>query len=90
MARLPKDYSPREKKTARCFMAIYYDGQEECEYNVPGRPEYYWEQWYIIRHDKDTYHESDYDKYLADNGKEPDWKIGDLKKPHYHIIGEEE
>lgn len=88
MARLSKAYSAREKKTSRCFTAILYDGMEGCEFEPINRLPYFWDLYYAIRHDRDVYHESDYDKYLVDhNGEEPEWKIGDLKKPHYHFIG---
>ncbi|MCM1327334.1 MAG: replication protein [Lachnoclostridium sp.] len=40
-----------------------------------------------ILHDKDKYAESDLKKYIKNNeGKPPDWKVGDIKKPHYHIV----
>lgn len=37
-------------------------------------------------HDKDKYSEYDYDKYIKENGKEPSWKAGEIKKPHRHIL----
>ncbi|MCM1050250.1 MAG: Rep family protein [Clostridiales bacterium] len=40
-----------------------------------------------ILHDRDKYAESDLKKYIKNNeGKPPDWKVGDIKKPHYHIV----
>lgn len=88
MARLKKDYTQRELKESRCFLALIYPDSEayDCEI-VLNRLPYYWDNFYYILHDKDVYLELDYDKYVAENGKEPDWKIGDLKKPHYHLIG---
>ena len=38
------------------------------------------------RHDKDVYTKEDFEKWLRKNEKEPEWKVGDLKKPHYHIL----
>lgn len=37
-------------------------------------------------HDKDIYTEYDYEKYKRNNEKEPNWKIGETKKPHRHIL----
>lgn len=37
-------------------------------------------------HNKDTYTEYDYHKYIKNNGKEPQWKVGDIKKTHRHIL----
>lgn len=88
MARLKKDYTPRELKTSRCFLAVIYKDSEsyDCEL-ILNRLPYYWDNFYYILHDKDVYLELDYDKYVSENQKEPEWKIGDLKKPHYHLIG---
>lgn len=44
------------------------------------------EFWYIL-HDKDQYSEDDLVVYqLKHNGETPEWKVGDFKKPHYHIV----
>lgn len=41
----------------------------------------------FILHDKDKYSESDLKKYKKNNdGESPPWKVGDIKKPHYHIV----
>jgi len=37
-------------------------------------------------HDKDIYTQEDYDKWIRKNEKEPEWKIGDYKKPHLHVL----
>lgn len=90
MSRLSKNYSAREKQEGRCFIAEFYpenDGQEGYAYDVPGRMQYWWTKFYYILHDKDTYSETDYDRFFSDNNRAPTWKIGDLKKPHYHLIG---
>ncbi len=40
-----------------------------------------------ILHNEDIYREADLKKYQENNGgKNPTWKIGDLKKSHYHIF----
>lgn len=38
-----------------------------------------------ICHDKDVYTDADLSKALYD-GREVDWKVGDLKKSHYHLL----
>lgn len=37
-------------------------------------------------HDKDIYSEYDKQKYIKNNGKEPQWKVGEIKKPHRHVM----
>lgn len=88
MSRAKKSYTNREEQEGRCFLAIIYPDSEsyDCEL-ILNRLPYYWDNFYYILHDKDVWLENDWDKYIADNGKEPDWKIGELKKPHYHLIG---
>lgn len=44
-------------------------------------------KWAYILHDKDAYLENDYQNYKEKNGNEPNWKVGDLKPKHYHIVG---
>lgn len=42
--------------------------------------------WYIL-HDSDVYTEDKLEEYkLKHNGELPDWKPGEIKKPHYHIV----
>lgn len=41
----------------------------------------------LALHDKDIYSEADLKKYQKNNdGNSPNWKVGDIKKPHYHIV----
>lgn len=88
MGRAKKSYTNREELEGRCFLAIIYPDSTDYEYQVIlDRLPYYWDNFYYILHDKDVWLENDFDKYIADNGKEPEWKVGDLKKPHYHLIG---
>ena len=88
MARLKKGYTPRELKESRCFLALIYPDSDayDCDLIINRLP-YYWDNFYYIFHDKDVYLELDHDKFVAENSREPDWKIGDPKKPHYHLIG---
>lgn len=38
-------------------------------------------------HDKDQHTQAEYDAYISKhNGEKPDWKPGDLKKPHVHFV----
>lgn len=88
MPRLKKNYTPRELQESRCFLSLIYPDSETYDYQIIlNRLPYYWDNFYYILHDKDVYLELDYDKYISENGHEPEWKIGDLKKPHYHLIG---
>lgn len=44
------------------------------------------ERFAYILHDRDFYTDEDLEKYLNNNeGIFPEWKPGDIKKPHYHI-----
>lgn len=88
MARESSNYSAREQKQSRCFQCeLYPDSTSyDCELLL-NRLSSFWEKFYYILHDKDIYTEDDFDKYFSNNKKEPEWQIGDLKKPHYHVIG---
>lgn len=37
-------------------------------------------------HDQDIYTKEDYEKYKRRHEEEPEWKIGENKKPHYHVL----
>lgn len=88
MARPRKTYTKREEQEGRCFLTVIYPDSEIYDFQIIlNRLPYYWDKYYYILHDKDVYLEYDWDKYIEDHGTEPDWKIGDLKKPHYHLIG---
>lgn len=86
--RLPKDYSKAEQKQARNFIFVLYPDSEsyDCQLLLNRLP-HFWDSFYYILHDRDVYTESDYDSFVVENkGSTPDWKIGDLKKPHYHVV----
>lgn len=88
MARPKRNYTKREEQEGRCFLAVIYPDSEIYDFQIIlNRLPYYWDKYYYILHDKDVYLEYDWDKYIEDNGTVPDWKIGDSKKPHYHLIG---
>lgn len=90
MPRLKKNYSSRESQEGRCFIAEFYpecDNTPGFQFNVLGRLQYWWDLYYYVLHDKDTYSECDLDKWNASHDSPPDWNVGDKKKPHYHLIG---
>lgn len=81
-------FSEYERKEGKNFQCVLYPDSES--YNCQlllNRLSYFWDKFYYILHDSDTYTELDYDVYKEENKKEPDWKIGDKKKKHYHVIG---
>lgn len=39
-----------------------------------------------ILHDKDTYTQDNIDDFVEKNKIQPPWKVGDIKKSHYHVI----
>lgn len=85
--RAKSNYTPREKKEDRKFCCILYPDSTEYDCDLLlNRLSSFWQKFWYIRHNRDTYHETDYDLYVLQNGKEPEWKIGDLKKPHYHVV----
>lgn len=88
MGRQSKNYSAREKKQGRCFACVLYDDSEEYQIEyILNRLSYYWDSFYYIRHDRDVYQQIDVDKYIAEHDDDCPFAVGDLKKPHYHVIG---
>lgn len=47
----------------------------------------FWDEWYYILHDKDAYTEKDVEEWNIKNNGVCPFGIGELKKPHYHVIG---
>lgn len=72
---------PTNFKSRTCQFVLYPESQqvniEYCQTHL---------QCAWALHDKDTYSEKDFNKYVKANGKEPEWKAGDLKKPHVHFV----
>lgn len=68
-------------------MILYPDCEAHCrliEY-FPKFPKIFKPVW--ILHDRDTYDDADREEYIQENdGKEPSWSVGDLKKPHWHVM----
>lgn len=89
MSRAKKNYTQRESIQGRHWETVIYVESKDYDYELLlNRLPYYWETYWYILHDKDFYTEKEHDEYVIDHdGKEPDWKIGDLKKAHYHVYG---
>lgn len=86
MARPSSGYSKREQTQSRCFSCILYES-DDIELKLNRLP-FYWDKFYYIRHDRDTWLEEDVDEWLLDHpGEEFPYDVGSLKKPHYHCIG---
>lgn len=86
MGRPSSAYTKREQEQDRKFWCVLYDSPEtECKLN---RLPFWWQSFYYIYHDQDTYGEDDLDDYIIKHpGQDPPFAIGDPKKPHYHCIG---
>lgn len=87
MPRPSENYSKREQKQGRVFSTVFFCKDSEADEIFINRLSSFWDRFYYILHDKDTYSEDDFDKYVTDNSNAlPPWNIGDKKKPHYHVI----
>lgn len=83
----PKKYTSREEIKGRCFQCIIYPDSEDYDCNdVLEDIKIKSVQYAIAYHDKDQYSQVDYENYIEENNKNPDWNIGDPKKPHFHCI----
>lgn len=89
MGRPAKEYSDRELTQGRAFQCLLYPDSEDYDYRLLlNRLDSFWDKaWYVL-HDSDGYTESEFEEWKI---KHPDedcpFKPGDLKKPHYHVIG---
>lgn len=89
MGRKSKDYSDRELIQDRKFECIIYEDADDYDYRlIINRLSSFWDQYFYIRHDCDSYTELDVDKWKLEN-KDQDcpFVVGDLKKVHWHLIG---
>lgn len=86
MARPSKNYTKREKKEGRTWTCILYDSPDiELKLN---RLQYFWDNFYYIKHDKDVWTEEDIDRWVIDHeGEDCPYQAGEPKKVHYHCIG---
>lgn len=76
-----KESSPKTPKKFQCMFILYPESQqaaiEYCQTHLPCA-------WAL--HDKDTRTQRDLDKYIEEHNSAPEWKVGDLKKPHVHFV----
>lgn len=85
MSEKPKDKEqdgPKPFRSRQCMFVLYPESQQATidfvQQNYPCA-------WAL--HDKDQHTQGEYDCYLEKhNGEKPDWKPGDLKKPHIHFV----
>lgn len=73
---------PAPFRSRQCMFVLYPESQQATidfvQQNYPCA-------WAL--HDKDVHSQASYDRYIKDhNGEKPDWKPGDLKKPHIHFV----
>lgn len=79
---MPNEKNGPKIRSRQCMFVLYPESQQKaidyCQQNFPCA-------WAL--HDKDTHTQNEYDKYIAKHdGEQPDWKPGDLKKPHVHFV----
>lgn len=76
-----EEKAPPRIRSRQCMFVLYPESQErEIEYAQKNLPC----AWAL--HDKDTYSEAAYDYHKKKYGEPPEWKPGDLKKPHVHFV----
>lgn len=45
------------------------------------------DKWAYVLHDQDIHTQQECDRYIKDhNGEQPEWKVGDKKPPHWHVV----
>lgn len=69
-------------KRYQCLFVLYPESQQAAIEYVQANFPCAW-----ALHDKDTYTQGDFEKYISKHeGQAPEWKPGDLKKPHIHFV----
>lgn len=96
MSRPKKDYTDRELLEGKNWTCEVYPENygDQIQYKIFNRlPSCSGDMWstgsdfWYIYHDSDVRTADDYEIFkLKNKGEEPDWKPGDKKKSHYHII----
>ena len=88
MGRPAKDYSGRELEQDYKFQCILYPDSKEYNCDIlRNRLGSFWDHSASILHDKDFYTETEVETWLAEHkSDECPFKIGELKKPHWHIV----
>ena len=88
MSRPACNYSSRENEQDYKFTALLYP--DSITYDVQSVFNFLddvFDEWYYIYHDKDTYISSDFASSDDDCSVDVCCVVGQLKKPHYHIVG---
>ena len=88
MGRPAKEYTDREKQQDYKFQCILYPDSKEYDCEIlKNRLGSFWDHAVYILHDKDFYTETDVDLWKADHKSDDcPFGVGELKKPHYHVI----
>ena len=88
MGRKVKDYSGRELEQDYKFCCILYPDSSEYDCDILLNRLYsFWPHSCYIKHDKDFYSELEVEKWKAENKSDDcPFQVGELKKPHYHVV----
>ena len=73
--------SPKRLRSRQCMFVLYPESQETA---IKYAQENFPCAWAL--HDKDVHTEKAYQAYIEKNGEPPEWRPGDLKKPHIHFV----
>lgn len=90
MGRPSSNYSAREQKKSRIFCAIFYDEiNDKGDILGPDRFSVYFERFWYIKHDSDVWTADEIEEWLVEHpGELCTYTPGQLKKTHYHVIGQ--
>lgn len=83
------NYTVRQSKEDYKFTCILYPDSTDydCDYLLNKLTSGIWNRYYYILHDRDTYDAEEFNNFILDNpNTECPFTIGQLKKPHYHVI----
>ena len=72
---------PKKLRSRQCMFVLYPESQETA---IKYAQENFPCAWAL--HDKDVHTEKAYQAYIEKNGEPPEWRPGDLKKPHIHFV----
>ncbi len=72
---------PKKLRSRQCMFVLYPESQETA---IKYAQENFPCAWAL--HDKDVHTEKAYQAYIEKNGEPPEWRPGDLKKPHTHFV----
>lgn len=80
-------YTARQLVMDRKFWTIIYPDSTTYDCSLLLNRGCYWREFYYAYHDRDTYNEEEVFDYNATHDEECPFTVGQLKKPHYHVIG---